>query len=140
MDIFGFRSLVNGTIDRTTSDLDDDKLKVLGDSLMLIKRGFKDSLEDIQKPFDFRITDFSDSIAVSFPSSIENLSFVFKTLKSIPIELIEVGILLRGRIVQGKILHTLDMILGPAMINAYDSESKSALYSRITTQTYRNKF
>lgn len=132
IDILGFRSLVNSTIDRETSEVDSDKLKILGDSLMLIKRGFKDSLEDIQKPSDFQITYFSDSIVVSFPSSVENLSIVFKTLKCIQIELIEQGILLRGGIVQGKVLHTPDMILGPAMINAYDLESKSALYPRIT--------
>lgn len=132
IDILGFRSLVNGTIDRETSEVDNDKLKILGDSLMLIKRGFKDSLEDLQKSSDFQITYFSDSIVVSFPSSVENLSIVFKTLKGIQIELIEKGILLRGGIVQGKVIHTPEMILGPAMINAYDLESKSALYPRIT--------
>lgn len=33
---------------------------------------------------------------------------------------------------QGKVVHTSEMILGPAMISAYDLESKSALYPMIT--------
>jgi hypothetical protein len=40
--------------------------------------------------------------------------------------------LLRGGVVIGKLIHQDNLILGPAMNEAYDLESKSALYPRIT--------
>jgi hypothetical protein len=56
---------------------------------------------------------------------------VFEILKRIQIKLIGYEILLRGGIVVGKLLHENNIMFGPAFNQAYDLESKSALYPRI---------
>ena len=38
---------------------------------------------------------------------------------------------MRGSVVHGDLIHTDDVILGPALINAHNVESKSAVYPRI---------
>ena len=134
IDILGFRSFVNETVDKE-SNVNLVKLKKLGESLILIKEEFKKANENILYPAGVTITYFSDSIVISIlPTSVvtETLLEVLETLKRVQIKLINNGILLRGGIVQGKIIHNSEMILGPAMISAYDLESKSALYPRIT--------
>lgn len=133
IDILGFRAFVNETIDKNNSLVMEDRLKNLIDSLLLIKNEFQAPQENSELSSSFIITYFSDSIVFSIKSThTSDLLEVFEILKRIQIKLIDKGILLRGGIVQGKVIHTEEMILGPAMINAYDLESKSALYPRIT--------
>lgn len=133
IDILGFRAFVNETIDKNSSIVHEDKLKNLIDSLLLIKTEFQTHQENSELSSSFIITYFSDSIVFSIKSTVVNdLIEVFEILKRIQIRLVDKGILLRGGIVQGNVLHTKEMILGPAMMSAYDLESKSALYPRIT--------
>ena len=55
-----------------------------------------------------------------------------KKLKYAQIHLVnEYNILIRGGIVKGPLIHNNDLLLGPAMINAYNLESKCALSPRI---------
>lgn len=44
---------------------------------------------------------------------------------------IQYGILFRGGITYGKVVHTDKMLFGPAMNKAYSLESKTAVYPRI---------
>ena len=45
--------------------------------------------------------------------------------------LISNDILCRGAVTYGKLIHTKEMIFGPALVQAYETESKAALYPRI---------
>jgi hypothetical protein len=56
---------------------------------------------------------------------------IFAALKKLQIHLIRDAILLRGGIVQGRLIHDSDILFGPALISAYNLESTSALYPRI---------
>jgi hypothetical protein len=46
-------------------------------------------------------------------------------------ELLGLGMLLRGAIVRGSALHTEDVIFGPALVDAYNLETKVSLHPRI---------
>lgn len=79
-----------------------------------------------------RITQFSDSIVISF--KLDDQDQVFHTLMDymfISLDLVTKGYLLRGGITWGKLIHTDKSIFGPAMVDAYKLETKRAIFPRI---------
>lgn len=131
IDILGFRNLVNETVEKDF--VNQAKLTSLVKALNLINEEFESLIRAGELPYSFMITYFSDSIVLSLPKvNTVGLLSVFEVLKRIQIKLVNFEILLRGGIVVGKVIHQPNFILGPAMIEAYDLESKSALYPRIT--------
>lgn len=79
-------------------------------------------------------TQFSDSIVISFPYREDDKSILiaFAAIKFMQILLIKNhDILLRGGIVRGEIIHNNEMLVGPAMVAAYELESKCAVSPRI---------
>ncbi|QEK50688.1 hypothetical protein FYC62_02665 [Pedobacter aquae] len=132
IDILAFRDFINDTIDKS-GEVNKEKLVNIVNALKLIKKEFDKIDKSGEAPYSLITTFFSDSIVLSLRKDYSiGLLKVFETLKIIQIKLIEYGILLRGGIVFGKLIHQPDVILGPAMNEAYDLESKSALYPRIT--------
>jgi hypothetical protein len=94
-----------------------------------------DELRDIPTPgtsASETSTHFSDSFVVSY--LINEQSAVFYLLNGIALALIELtalGYLVRGAVVAGKLYHTKDYIVGPALVRAYEIESKEAIYPRV---------
>lgn len=81
-----------------------------------------------------QITQFSDSIVISFPWKDNDVTILnaFYALKYMQISMImHYKLLLRGGIVIGDIIHTKDLLVGPAMISAYQLETKCAFSPRI---------
>lgn len=81
---------------------------------------------------DAEVTQFSDSVVISFPTYAE--SGVFDALFGVmlvQINLVLRGYLCRGGISRGQLIHTPTMLFGPAMIEAYTLESQAALYPRV---------
>ena len=75
---------------------------------------------------------FSDLIVFSQPQSESvGVLAMFAALKKLQISMLNKNILLRGSIVFGKLIHKDNIIIGPALVNAYNVESKSAVYPRI---------
>lgn len=131
IDILGFRSLINATV--KDEIVQQDKLQSLIEVLSLIKDEFNIVSNNSELPYSFEITYFSDSIVLSLNRDYSlGLLTIFDILKRIQVKLVEKKILLRGGVVIGKLIHKSNVILGPAMNEAYDLESKSALYPRIT--------
>lgn len=129
IDILGFKDLVDATVDKNGSE-NSDKLKLLLRALNRIKQMVSSLDLDITE--SKRITQFSDSIVISFQYKEE--SEVFMTLLSLQhliLDLVRDGILIRGGITSGKLIHTKDILVGPAMIEAYILESQAANYPRI---------
>jgi hypothetical protein len=129
LDILGFKRLIM----RTVSEVGDNSAEIesLIETLNLIKTHLKD--DDTGVPnYSRQITHFSDSIIISFKEDQEGE--VFKTLFKIQqliIILVNRGILCRGAISYGKLLHNSDYIFGPALVKAYELESKAAQYPRV---------
>ena len=126
IDILGFSNIIKATINSQ------EELNNLGSGLSYIHKYFNLVRADYEDPSILNLSQFSDSIviSVSMKHSLE-MTVIFKHLKLIQINLLYKGILLRGGIVKGKLIHNDDLLLGPGMINAYNLESKCALHPRI---------
>lgn len=129
IDLMGFTARVNATITSDGSP-DEKRINELGKALQTIR-----DILDIDRPDErpyAEITQFSDSVVISFPAETE--SGVFNALLRIlwvQMGLISCGILCRGGIVRGHLIHTGTMLFGPAYMEAYFLESKAALYPRV---------
>lgn len=147
VDILGFKEIIK------QSEKSLKKLKLLYQTLEFLKKrenSYKWNLqlieveEDAQKKgvANFNIeglttcTCFSDSIVVSVKCNERNINEITSTLIAnlsyIGAELMTAGILLRGGITVGKLIH-LDngIIMGQGLIDAYQLETNSAKFPRI---------
>lgn len=148
IDILGFKQMV---IDSEKNG-NEDQIKSINNALELFK-DFKKSTyklnelvnveEDTQKKGieKFRIHDlleinyFSDSIIISVKIENERINEIFSTfivyLASLGNFLMKNGILIRGGIDIGNLIHKKDTIFGSALIKAYNIESTAAITPRI---------
>lgn len=78
------------------------------------------------------VTTFSDSIVISYNASTPGGGFhVLIDLVFICIDLLSLGILVRGGVTVDPLIHNRKKCFGPAMNKAYKMESKDANYPRI---------
>lgn len=78
------------------------------------------------------ISVFSDSIVISYPIAYEACVFhIIIDIIHIQNNLMHMGFLVRGGIEIGLIFHDANIVFGPAMVKAYEIESKKAKYPRI---------
>lgn len=141
IDILGFESLV--------SDLEQDERlhQRLQYALQSIKRIKISSLSKNTAQKDLEVSVFSDCIAIS--AAQDNYHGVIWTAIHLQSSLLVLGILARGGISKGKLVHEDDILYGEGMIKAYKLESKAAIYPRIlidreiieiTNEQYRSVF
>ncbi len=78
---------------------------------------------------NLEISTFSDSIVIS-ASKADFFSLIW-TCGWLQANLLKIGILIRGGISQGLIYHQEDIIYGEGMLDAYEIESRAAVYPRI---------
>lgn len=79
-----------------------------------------------------QMTHFSDSVALSF--RIDEESAVFWMLGQITLAILSLagrGFLVRGAVTVGQLVHTPDVLVGPALVTAYQMESREAIYPRV---------
>lgn len=135
LDILGFKSLLDETVDKDGNDIES---KI--DSVVSAYQAIRDvwdldnssGLAEYKKADSKQVSIFSDCIVVSF--KVEDPSQVFYTLleiKYVIILLLTRKILCRGAVAIGKFIHTENYLFGPALVEAYTLESKAALYPRV---------
>ena len=94
-----------------------------------------DKLYEVMKlkaePDRVRITTFSDSIVFSCPANSDGLTNFRCFLIKLLVQTNEFRLLLRGGVSCGALVHTDQMIFGPAMNSAYFTESKVAKQPRV---------
>jgi hypothetical protein len=129
VDVLGFRSQIQETIDSQGNNVS-QKIRNIADAFLHIR-----DLLDVDKPDEKRgraVTQFSDSIVISFPKTEKSEVFwTINELLNIQISLVFRGMLCRGAVVEGKVIHTEQIVFGPALVDAYELESKAALFPRI---------
>ncbi len=82
--------------------------------------------------FGKQVTTFSDSIVISYSTSTPGGGFhILMDLIYICIDLLDNGILVRGGVTVGQLIHDEQKCFGPAMNEAYTMESDEAIYPRI---------
>jgi len=130
IDILGFKSIINRTVDGEDNDIESE-IKLINETLSL-------GLEILDIEYKYKlakskiVTQFSDSFVISF--LVDERSEIFSTL----IEILHLimnfmvrGILVRGGIAYGKLIHTDKVVFGPGLVTAYETESRAALYPRV---------
>jgi hypothetical protein len=147
IDILGFKQLI------LESRKDSTKINLLYDVLRYLKTwetpkewninpiaveedAQQKGIEQFRIEDSTRCTCFSDSIVISVLLNNNKLNEIASTLIAnlalIGTKLIKAGILLRGGMTVGDLIHTEDgIILGQALIDAYELEQQSAKYPRI---------
>jgi hypothetical protein len=129
LDILGFGGHIACSIQQDGSDAN-EKIRELSDVFANIRE-----ILEIDRPAvrrDKEVTQFSDSIVISFPAYTESgVFFALQDILWVQISLAQKGYLCRGGVTRGRLIHTPTVLFGPAMVEAYTLESKSALYPRV---------
>jgi hypothetical protein len=130
IDILGFRQHIEETVDELGKDKI-EKIEKIKYILDLSKKMTDDSGFSKSKI----VTYFSDSIVISYDyTEPSQLYHTLIDLLYVSFELANQGYLARGGVTIGKLIHTNELIFGPAMVKAYDLESKEAIYPRIIVE------
>jgi hypothetical protein len=83
-----------------------------------------------QKQF-VRMHHFSDSIFLSTPPGHEDFLYLCCIVSGLASHFLDLGHPLRGGIACGLVYHEDDIVVGPALVRAYELESKTAIHPRI---------
>lgn len=129
LDILGFADHIRGTIYPNGSD-NVDRISEIVEALALAREILDIDHQPVFSPK--RVTQFSDSIVISFP--VDKQSGLFHALAQIlwlQMNFLNKGMLCRGAIASGRLMHDADVLFGPAMVDAYTLESKAANYPRV---------
>ncbi|MGP1281670.1 MAG: hypothetical protein ACTS1X_01720 [Parasphingopyxis sp.] len=127
IDVLRFQEIIDGTIDKNKNDVE-EQIDFVYEAYEVIRSVWNPDETEGEK----QVSIFSDTIVVS--ADIKGQSQVFWTLleiKHLIMRMIWRGILLRGAVVSGKLLHTNKFVFGPALIEAYNLESRAAQYPRV---------
>lgn len=121
IDILGFREIVDATAEgRSTAG---PRLS----QLLTTLRTMRDAQNDEARRGDKQVTHFSDSLVVSYRADATSGVFdLLLDLYFIVVEALHTGVLMRGGIAMGELIHTPEVLVGPAMVKAYELESKRA--------------
>jgi hypothetical protein len=123
LDFLGFKEIVDRT-QRDTKHL--KKLLHAMDRLHQIGR------DDADLYRTQAVTTFSDSVVLSY--AVTEQSAVYYLLSDVAFAVVDLaikGFLVRGAVTVGDLLHTKKYLVGPAMVRAYELESKIAKYPRV---------
>ncbi len=130
IDILGFKEKIRATLDKEGLD-NEAAIKSVSDALEMYFTLF-DTKEDEKYYKTRQVTQFSDSIVISFQlKEPSHLFSAFLNSRLLILELLYKGFLCRGGMTYGKLIHTQKLLFGPAVIEAYELESKGATYPRI---------
>ncbi len=128
LDIMGFKSIVK------SSETDLKVQKNVISCLVELKS------KEYERPPAYRnieqynktVTAFSDSIVISYDAiDGQEVSDILFDIYCMQIDLVASGFLLRGAVTIGDVFHDGGVIVGPAMVRAYEMEEKVAIYPRV---------
>lgn len=80
---------------------------------------------------DFRAQSISDAVAISTNVSSSGLAEIFHSLIALTLDLLVQGYFIRGAIVRAPLYHDDNMVVGQALLRAYQFESEIAKFPRI---------
>ena len=122
IDVLGWSSLIN------QSTTDQAIITELLEALDLTRR----DLENQPHLHLVQVTHFSDHVCISCPATMKHaIAAISIVLGSMTLKLLEKGFPVRGALVAGPLIHSGTRILGPALIEAHEIESRVAKYPRI---------
>ena len=134
IDILGFSNLVNKKESST-----DIIIQIVENLQRISLEAGMDDEPEYGFTYDRQVSLFSDNIVISYRNEGPAEYYLTRELMVLQIAMMIVGIHIRGGLTIGKLYHKGSLVIGPALIRAYDLESKVAIYPRIvfdnTTQS-----
>lgn len=108
LDILGFRSIIDKTVDKNQDN--EEEIEMLYNNLTEIKEFLRSRLKqkDVlqNRNLSLKVTQFSDSIIISFVNDDNStLLNLIRTIQELILKLVNNGILCRGAISFGKLIH-----------------------------------
>ncbi|MDD1505398.1 hypothetical protein PVA17_22000 [Lysinibacillus sp. CNPSo 3705] len=131
IDILGFQEHV------TRSETDANHSERLHNALAYLSSIKTDNYKGAYPQNDLgrEVSVFSDSIVISYPLTFKSASFyLLLDIIHIQLDMMNAGILVRGGVTVGKLYHSDGVVYGPAMNEAYQIESKYAIYPRVVVE------
>lgn len=129
VDILGFKNMVQVSASNFQEQI---RLMKAMDIIHSYKTLNDEGLDGGLRKYGVQVTTFSDSAILSYPISFDGgLFHVLLDLIHLQIDLACLGIFIRGGISIGPAHHDEFNAFGPAMVDAYELESKIAKYPRI---------
>jgi hypothetical protein len=126
LDILGFQKIIEET--EKNEEPQDDKIQQL---IKALEEMFL-TVSIMPKETSKIVTQFSDSIVVSFKDNdLKESQLFLNYVHKLIVKLANRKILCRGAVSYGNIYHTKDYIFGPALVDAYLTESQAAMYPRV---------
>lgn len=128
IDIMGFKEHIQNTYSDTQW-----RKKLINTLIELkIMENKHQNPNNIYYNIDKEVTAFSDSIVISYDLAHDGAVFyILMDIIIMQIDLIASGLLIRGGVTIGLLFHNGGVVIGPAMIQAHEIESKLAIYPRI---------
>jgi hypothetical protein len=77
------------------------------------------------------VSTFSDNIVVSTIADSVAVPYFLRSIATLQLMTASMGFLLRGGVAEGDIIHDEEVVFGPALIRAYELESRIAMFPRI---------
>jgi hypothetical protein len=126
LDILGFQKIIEET--EKNDEPQDEKIQQL---ITALQEMFL-TVSIMPKETSKIVTQFSDSIVVSFKDNdLKESQLFLNYVHKLIVKLANKKILCRGAVSYGNIYHTKDFIFGPALVDAYLTESQAAMYPRV---------
>lgn len=139
IDILGFKKYIDSTVNKEETDVLKTQsfynlMKTLRHDLAMDYEKPESNWQIHKKNLFFKeavITQFSDSIVISYEISKKNFKRLLQDANHIFLTGTYFGFIFRGAITKGDIIHENDIVFGPAFIKAYQMESDVAIFPRI---------
>ncbi|WP_322549136.1 hypothetical protein [Flavobacterium psychraquaticum] len=126
LDILGFQKIIEET--EKNEEPQNEKIEEL---ILALKEMVK-TVSPMPKETSKIVTQFSDSIVVSFKDNdLKESELFFRYVHRLIIKLAAKKILCRGAVSYGNLYHDKNFIFGPALVDAYLTESQAAMYPRV---------
>ncbi len=126
LDILGFQKIIE-----ETEKKDEPQQDKINDIIALIE-DMKTVLSRMPEQTSKIVTQFSDSIVVSFKENDrKEITSFLKSVHELTVKLASKNILCRGAVSYGNVYHKDNVIFGPALVDAYLTESQAAIYPRV---------
>lgn len=126
IDILGFSSLI-----KNKKEGIDKIIEVVENMQRIAKEVGAEDEPKYDFYYDRQVSVFSDSIVISYKNVGPAEYYLVRELMVLQTILLYNDILVRGGVTIGGLYHKGSVVIGPALINAYEIESKVAIYPRI---------
>lgn len=137
IDVLGFKNIIEKTIkDETQVDAITNFISEVRDDFCVSERKIskykKEGRRNPNEVLTRKVTQFSDSLVVSYRENEESAVFhMLHTLFFLHFSALQRSMLIRGCIVCGDLIHTDELLFGPALVDAVEKEKALASYPRI---------